>query len=131
MKTRTKEFNGKNIDLDKLSSVVEQYFANEKFKTQLGKHPNGTLIQATKEGLLRSIAGMDRAYSITVSGTPDDAKISIGMGKWLQDLGVAAIESFLLTPELAFFEVPESLWSFEIEDKFWKYIENQINLGIQ
>ena len=70
MKTRVKEFNGKNIDLDKLSNVVEQYFANEKFKTQLGKHPNGTLIQATKEGLLRSIAGMDRAYSIN-SGLVD------------------------------------------------------------
>ena len=28
-------------------------------------------------------------------------------------------------------EVPESLWGFEIEDKFWKYIENQIDLGIQ
>ncbi|MEM0139358.1 MAG: hypothetical protein QXZ44_01905 [Ferroplasma sp.] len=131
MKTKDREYSGKNINLDKLASITEQYFQNEKFKTQLGKHPNGTLIQATKEGLLRSIAGMDRAYTITISGTPDEAKISIGMGKWLQDLGVAAIESFLITPELAFLEVPESMWGFEIEDKFWKYIENQINLGIQ
>ncbi len=130
MKTKTREYTGKNLDLDKAAGVVEEFFQKDNFKLQTGKHPNGILIQATKEGILRGIAGMDRAYTITISGTPDDLKISVGMGKWLQDLGVAAIESFLLTPELAFFEVPESLWSFEIEKKFWEYVENQFNLGL-
>jgi hypothetical protein len=54
----------------------------------------------------------------------------MGVAKWLQDLGVAAIEAIILTPLLLFIEVPESLWVFETERELWKYLEEQINLGL-
>jgi hypothetical protein len=44
---------------------------------------------------------------------------------------MAALESLFLSPIIAFVEVPEALWSFEIEHQLWHFLENQIQLGIQ
>jgi hypothetical protein len=131
MKQAKREFNNQNINIDAMAKAAEQFFKEESFKTQSAKHPKGWLIQATKGGIFRSILGMDRAFTITISGDSNNVTVSMGIGKWLQDLGVAAIEAFLLTPLVVFVEVPESLWSFEIEHHFWHYLENQVSLGLQ
>ncbi len=131
MKYAIREYKGKNVDLEKLSKAIEDYFKEENFVTQSSQHPNGYLVQAKKGGIFRTILGMDRAFTIVISGTPSDFRVQIGLGKWLQDLGVAAIEAFFITPVLAFIEVPESLWSFELEHALWQFIETQINLGLQ
>ncbi|BAB59744.1 TVG0593813 [Thermoplasma volcanium GSS1] len=131
MKYAIREYKGKNVDLSKLSSIIENYFREENFVTQSSQHPRGYVIQAKKGGIFRTILGMDRAFTIVLVGDSSDFKVQIGVGKWLQDLGVAAIEAFLITPVVAFVEVPESLWSFELEHEFWQFLENQINLGIQ
>ncbi len=131
MKYAIREYKGKNVDIAKLAKAIEDYFKEENFVTQSSQHPNGYLIQAKKGGIFRTILGMDRAFTIIISGSPSDFRIQIGIGKWLQDLGVAAIEAFFITPVVAFIEVPESLWSFELEHELWQFIETQINLGIQ
>lgn len=131
MKYTVREYQGKNVDPKKLSDAIASYFKEENFITQSGSHPNGYLIQVKKGGIFRTILGMDRAFTIIITGDPSNLKIQLGITKWLQNLGVAAIESILLSPLVAFVEVPESLWSFELEHQLWQFIENQVNLGLQ
>ncbi|MGC8608995.1 MAG: hypothetical protein ACP5UV_03885 [Thermoplasmata archaeon] len=131
MKYATREYQGKNVDPKKLSEAIENYFKEENFITQSAVHPNGYLIQVKKGGIFRTILGMDRAFTIIITGDASNLKVQVGITKWLQNLGVAAIESILLSPLVAFIEVPESLWSFELEHQLWQFVENQVNLGLQ
>ncbi|MCL4314769.1 MAG: hypothetical protein M1454_03490 [Candidatus Thermoplasmatota archaeon] len=129
MKQIVREYQGKNVDPKKVAELIKSFFAEENFKVQDTEHPKGFLIQATKGGFLRTLLSMDRAFTITVSGDASDFKVALGVGKWIQNLGVAAAEAFFITPVVAFVEVPEALWSYEIEHQLWHYLENQIELG--
>jgi hypothetical protein len=131
MRTATREYSGKNVNLDKLGQLIVEFFNEEHFKTQTVKHPNGILIQAKKGGVFRTILAMDRAFTIIIEGDQSDFKVKIGVSAWLMDLGIAAIETFFVAGALAFIEVPEALWSYEIEHQLWHYVENQVELGIQ
>ena len=131
MKYAQRDYVGKNANLDKLETLVEDFFKEEGFRLQSSKHPNGYIIQAKKGGIFRTLLAGDRAYTILIEGSSSNFKIKVGVGEWLKNLGMAALESFFLTPLLAFVEVPEALWSYEIEHHLWHYIETQIELGIQ
>lgn len=131
MKTTSREYSGKNFNLRKLNDLVIQFFKEENFQLQSSNHPRGFLIQARKGGIMRTLLAMNRAFTITIEGEPSDFTVNVGVAEWLKDLGVAAIESFFLSPMLAFVEVPEALWSYELEHQLWHFIENQIDLGIQ
>ena len=130
MKSAIREYDGKNIDLNKLADKVQEFFDKQKFKVQRASHPKGIVIQAQKSGIIRTIFAADQAITVTITGDPDHVVVRMGVAKWLQDLGVAAIEAIILTPLLLFIEVPESLWVFETERELWKYLEEQINLGL-
>jgi len=129
MKSAVREYKGKNIDPQKLADTIVEFFKNGKFKVQSGTHPRGMVIQAQKSGLFRTIIAADQSLTVTITGTPDDITVRIGVASWLKDLGIAAIEGLLVTPLLWFFEVPESLWVFEVEHNLWKYIEEQVSVG--
>ncbi|MEM0155972.1 MAG: hypothetical protein QW597_05160 [Thermoplasmataceae archaeon] len=131
MRTAIREYYGKNVNLDKLGQLIVEFFNEEHFKTQTAKHPNGIIIQAKKGGVFRTILAMDRAFTIIIEGDQSDFKVKIGVSAWLMDLGIAAIETFFIAGALAFIEVPEALWSYEIEHQLWHYVENQVELGIQ
>ncbi len=131
MRFAQRDFVGKDTNLDKLQDLIQEFFREEGFKLQSSKHPNGYLIQAKKGGIFRTLLAADRAYTVLIEGSSSNFKVKIGIGEWLKDLGVAALESFFLTPLLAFIEVPEALWSYEIEHHLWHYIETEIELGIQ
>ncbi|MGC8663973.1 MAG: hypothetical protein ACP5TX_06225 [Thermoplasmata archaeon] len=130
MKSAIREYDGKNLDLNKLADKVQEFFDKQKFKIQRASHLKGIVIQAQKSGIIRTIFAADQAITVTITGDPDHVLVRMGVAKWLQDLGVAAIEALILTPLLLFIEVPESLWVFETERELWKYLEEQINLGL-
>ncbi len=131
MKTTSREYSGKNFNLKKLNDLVIQFFKEENFQVQSSTHPRGFLIQARKGGILRTLLAMNRAFTLVIEGEPSDFRVKVGVGEWLKDLGVAAIEGFFVSPMMAFVEIPEAMWSYEIEHQLWHYIENQIDLGIQ
>ncbi len=131
MKFAQRDYVGKDVNIDKLEGLIEEFFREEGFKIQSSKHPNGYLIQAKKGGIFRTLLAAKRAYTIIIEGQSSNFKIKVGVGEWLKDLGVAALETFFLTPLLAFIEIPEALWSYEIEHHLWHYIETQVELGIQ
>ena len=81
------------------------------------------MLQARKGGFLRGVVDADRALTITITGDPADYTVTVGIGKWLEHLGVAAVETLVLSELFLVVDVAESAWNIEIEDKLVKDIE--------
>jgi len=117
-------FQGKGTDLGALQAKIEDYLKSDGFTVQRSAPSNqGTVLQAKKGGFLRGVVDADRALSIMISGDADDFTVRIGIGKWLEHLGVAAIETLLISDLFLVIDVAESAWNFEIEDKLVKQVE--------
>ena len=108
-------FQGKNKDLAQLSQQIIQKLSSEGYKTQSTTAPLGIIIQAQKAGVLRGIIDANRAFTILIAGQPNDFTIHIGIGKFIQNLAVAAAETILLTWLFLAVDVPEMLWTREVE----------------
>jgi hypothetical protein len=115
-------FQGKNKDLSQLSQQIVQQLSSEGYKTQSTTAPLGIIIQAQKAGVLRDIITADRAFTILVAGQPNDFTIRVGIGKWVQNITVAAVETLLVTWLFLFVDVPEMLWTREVEKGIIKEI---------
>jgi hypothetical protein len=117
-------FQNKDSDLKTVQLKIENYLRNEGFSVQASpSSTQGTVIQAKKGGFLSGAVDADRALTVMVSGDPNDFTVRIGIGKWLQHLGVAAVETLLISDLFFVVDVAESAWNFEIEDKLAKQIE--------
>lgn len=124
---KVQHFQGKGTDLAGLPDKIESYLKSDGFSTQTSRaSSNGTVIQAKKGGFLAGIVDADRALSILISGDPNDFTVRIGVGKWLKDLAVAAIETLLISDLFLVIDVAESAWNLEIEDKLAKKIESLV-----
>ncbi|MDA8358655.1 MAG: hypothetical protein M0Z95_20725 [Actinomycetota bacterium] len=120
-------FQGKGTDLGSLEQGIEEYLKSDGFAVQTSAPSDqGTVLQARKGGFLRGIVDADRALTITVSGEPNDFTVHVGIGKWLEHLGVAAIETLLISDLFLIVDVADSAWNFEIEDKLVKKIESLV-----
>lgn len=117
-------FQNKNKDLDQLSQQIEQQLKTEGYKTQSANPPLGRVIQAQKAGILRDIVTADRAFTIMITGQPNDFTIHIGIGKWIQNLAVAAAEVILLSLLFIAVDVPEMMWTSHVEGGLAKEITN-------
>jgi len=108
-------FQGKNKELGPLGVQIEQRLKKDGYQTQIASTPKGTVIQAKKAGILRDIITADRAFTIVLSGQPNDFTIRIGIGKLIQNLVVAAAEAILLEGIPLLVDVPEMLWTVHVE----------------
>ncbi|MCL5802337.1 MAG: hypothetical protein ACYCPR_04320 [Thermoplasmataceae archaeon] len=131
MKYAMREYVGKNVNISKLAEAIEDFFKEENFKTQIIHISKGSLIQARKGGIFRSLLAKDGAFTITIEGTPVAFKIRIGVTPWNNSLNESSIEPVFSKPMLEYEEVQESLWNYEIEHHLWHYVETQVELGIQ
>jgi hypothetical protein len=119
-------FQGKNRDLAQLASQIEQQLRTQGYKTQSTKTPLGNIVQAQKAGVLRDIIAADRSFTIAVAGQPNDFSVHIGIGKWMQNLGVTAAETILLSGLFLAVDVPEMLWTTEVENGLAKQISQMV-----
>ncbi|HKW04437.1 MAG TPA: hypothetical protein VJN71_03975 [Nitrososphaerales archaeon] len=115
-------FQGKNKDLAQLSQQISQQLEKEGYKVQSRNAPLGNIVQAQKAGILRDILAAERAFTILVSGNPSDFTVRIGIGKWVQNIAVAAAEVLLLTTLFLVVDVPEMLWTVHVENGLAKEI---------
>ena len=122
---KTLRFQNKSKDLDQLAQQLVQQLQSEGYKTQSANPPMGRVIQAQKAGILRDIIAADRAFTIMITGQPNDFTVHIGIGKFVQNLAVAAAETILLTELFLVVDVPEMLWTRHVEGELVKEI-NQI-----
>jgi hypothetical protein len=117
-------YTGKGTDLGALQSHIEQYLKADGFRVQASApSEQGSVLQANKGGFLRGLVDADRALTITVTGSPADYTVRIGIGKWIEHLAVAVIETLLISDLFLVVDVAETAWNFEIEDKLIKDIE--------
>jgi hypothetical protein len=118
-------FQNKHVDLAALQSKIEDYLKSDGFTVQVSAPSNhGTVIQAKKGKFLAAVIAADRAMTVTVSGSPDDCVVRIGIGKWLEHLATAAIETLLLSDLFLVVDVAETAWNLEIEDKLVKQLDS-------
>jgi hypothetical protein len=117
-------YTGKGTDLASLQSHIEQYLRADGFKVQTSAPSGqGSVLQAHKGGFLVGLVDADRALTITITGSPADYTVRIGIGKWIEHLAVAVIETLLISDLFLIVDVAETAWNFEIEDKLVKDIE--------
>ena len=119
-------FQGKNKDLNQLTQQIVQFLQNDGYKVQSTTAPLGQVIQAQKAGILRDIITADRAFTIMLSGQPNDFTVHVGIGKFMQNLAVAAVETLLLSTLFLAVDVPEMLWTRHVENELLKQITNII-----
>ncbi|MDG6899049.1 MAG: hypothetical protein JRN12_02815 [Nitrososphaerota archaeon] len=119
---KTLRFQNKNRDLNSLSQQIMQQLQSEGYRTKMANAPLGTIIQAQKGGVLRDIIASERAFTIVVTGQPNDFSIHIGVGKFLQNLGMMAVEALLLSELFLAVDIPEMLWTEHVENGVAKEI---------
>jgi hypothetical protein len=120
---KTLKYQGKNWNLQDLAGRIVNQLSLEGYKTQQKAAPMGTIIQAQKAGILRDIITADRAFTILIAGQPNDFTITVGIGKWIQNLAVAAVETLFITWLFLAVDVPEMLWTREVEGQLIKEID--------
>jgi hypothetical protein len=117
------QFQNKNKDLSQLGQQIVQMLQNDGYKTQINTSaPLGIVIQAKKAGILRDIITADRAFTILITGDPNNFAVHIGIGKWIQNLAVAAAEVILLSVLFLAIDIPEMLWTRHVEGEILKKI---------
>ena len=116
-------FHNKNKALKQLGQQIVEMLQDDGYKTQSNTNaPQGVVIQATKAGILRDIITADRAFTILITGDPNNFVVHIGIGKLVQNLAVAAAEAILLTGLFLVVDVPEMLWTRHVEKEILERI---------
>jgi hypothetical protein len=124
---KVQHFQGRGTDLTALQEKIKSYLESERFTVQASAASSqGTVLQAKKGGFLEGAIAADRALSVVISGDADDFTVRIGIGKWREHLGVAALETLLLSELFLVVDVAEMAWNFEIENKLAKHIESLV-----
>lgn len=124
---KEERFQGKGTDLSALQAHIEEYLGNQGFKTQTSApSTEGSVIQARKGGWLAGVIAADRALTITTTGNSDDFTVRVGIGKWVEHLGVTAVEALVISGLFIVVDVPEMAWNVEIENKLMKDIRSFI-----
>jgi hypothetical protein len=116
-------YQNKNKDPAQVAQQIESQLKADGYKTQSTVAPLGNIIQAQKAGILRDLIAADRCFTIVVSGQPNDFTVHIGIGKWVQNLAVTAVETLFLSILFLAVDVPEMLWTTHVE----KGLAQQIN----
>ena len=120
-------FQNKNKDLNQLAQQISTMLQQDGYKTQMTTNsPVGIIIQATKAGILRDIITADRAFTIMISGDPNDFAIHIGIGKLIQNIAVAAAEALFLSVLFLAVDIPEMLWTRHVEEDILKKITQTV-----
>lgn len=120
-------FQNKNRDLGQLAQQITSMLDQDGYKTQMTSNsPVGIIIQATKAGILRDFITADRAFTIMISGNPNDFAIHIGIGKFIQNIAIAAVETLLLSFLFLAIDIPEMLWTVHVENEILNKITQMI-----
>jgi hypothetical protein len=109
-------FHDKNKDLSQLGQKIVEMLQDDGYKTEINtKAPQGVVIQATKADILREIITADRAFTILLTGDPNNFVVHIGIGRLVSNLGIAAAETILFSGLFLVVDIPEMLWTRHVE----------------
>jgi hypothetical protein len=127
---KTVRYQGKNTNLDGLRENIVRYLESDGFKVQMPRpSQGGMLIQAQKGGFLRELITAERALNILIQGEPNNFAVRVGIGKWVQNIAVATVETLLISELFLPLDVGEMLWNVEVENKILKKIDDFVAMG--
>jgi len=110
-------------DLQTLVDKFSSYLKDEGYKVQTKIEGDKAIIQAQKGGILRDMVVAERALTFTFEKSGDDVNVTVGVGKWLQNIGVTALEVLFLSELFVFVDVPEMLWNSHVENELLKRLK--------
>ncbi len=110
-------------DVQKMVDEFVNYLKNQGYKVQEKVEGNYALVQAQKGGILRDIIAAERALTFKFEKTSDGVKVTAGIGKWLQNIAVTALEVLFLSEIFLFVDVPEMLWNEHVESNMMKKLD--------
>ncbi|BCU66620.1 hypothetical protein HS7_00570 [Sulfolobales archaeon HS-7] len=116
-----------NKDLNTIVVQFSQYLQQSGWKVQNRVEGNVAIIQAQEGGILRDIIAADRALTFRLEKVPEGIKVHVGIGKWIQNLAVTAIEAIVLSWLFLAVDVPEMVWTEHVESKLVKKLEEIAN----
>ncbi len=125
---KTENFIGKNIDLERLATRIENYLTENKFQVGFSRDVSGDLhtylIQARKAGFLRTASGSRRSTDITLKGSTNNFEASVGTGEWGKNLVTSA--PLFVVPIVGIAATITKLYTAKkFEDNLWSYIKDQ------
>jgi len=122
-----KTYQGVYVNLYQLGLSLEQWLLQKGYKTQIFNAGNYVVVQAKKEGILRTIFGANRAFTIRLSGGQGILTVDVGMSDWLKaaDVTEDVIAAMIFTP-LAAIEGIEEIYNIKIEEDIIKEVERLI-----
>src|SRR5579863_5816442 len=127
---KTVRYQGRNTNLDGLRDNIVRYLQDDGFKLQTPRpSQGGMLIQAQKGGFLRELITSERALNILIQGEPNNFSVRVGIGKWVQNIAVATVETLLISELFLPLDVGEMVWNVEVEKKLLKKIDDLVAMG--
>ncbi|HPZ09375.1 MAG TPA: FHA domain-containing protein [Candidatus Eremiobacteraeota bacterium] len=91
----------KNFPVTHLSTALDTWYQSLGFETQiLRTQVGGLIIQARKEGFLRTVVGMSTAITVTINQKETYLLIEVGGANWADKAGAAAIGYIVFWPTL-------------------------------
>jgi hypothetical protein len=127
---KTVRYQGRNTNLNGLRDSIISYLQSDGFKIQNTRpSQGGTLIQAQKGGFLRELITSERALNILIQGEPNNFIVRVGIGKWVQNIAVVAVETLLISELFLPLDIGEMLWNVEVEKKLLKKIDDMVGMG--
>jgi hypothetical protein len=124
---KTIAYQGRNTDLNALKDGIVNYLQGDGFKVQAPRASDGGwLIQAQKGGFLREVITAERALNIMIHGQPDSFNVRLGIGKWIQNVAVTAVETIAITELFLPLDVAEMAWTVHVENKVIKKIDELV-----
>ena len=90
------------VNVDDIAREVENFLRDEKGLTLEGfASANGYLIQAKESSTWKKLTGLGNALQVQIiPGEAREVLINVGMGKWIDKVGAAAVGALFFTPLL-------------------------------
>ena len=118
------------VNLQTVVTKFVDYLNGDGWKVQQKVEGDKAIVQAQKGGILRDLIAADRALTFTFENTPQGLKVTAGIGKWLQNIAVTAIEAILLSELFLAVDVPEMLWTEHVESKLINKLDEIVKSSV-
>jgi hypothetical protein len=109
--------------LDDILKDFSAYLTNLDWKVQSKIEGDKAILQAQKFGFFRGLVAADRALIFVFTSEGGQIKVDVGVGRFLGDFAITAIEVILLSEIFILVDIPEILWSDHIEKQFLQQLE--------
>ncbi|MGC9192207.1 MAG: hypothetical protein ACP5GT_06205 [Conexivisphaera sp.] len=114
---------GRRVDLGSVVERFTEYLESDGWKVQSSVQGDRAVVQAQKGGILRDLVAADRALTFVLDQSSGSLRVSAGVGRWLRNIGVMALEALLLSELFLAIDVPEMLWNEHVEKKLLKKLD--------